>query len=424
MSGETPGPPRRRRRTGTTLARPARIRLSFTEDSEGSIRLPLPARPRWPVAIVTGILFVTFAWIAVGRLTAMGGQNVEGVFGLTVLLFQGFWVLGWSVGVLVLFLLTVALLFYRESAHITAARLVHVQQLGPLRISLEYDLAKISNLRLEETDPDHARIRFAYANGDAGMGNDVPRSTAQRHVDAIRAAIAARAGDGETPVTEEADRPRPVVAPKTAPSQPQRSVKVPPASAPSSLALLGANLIPLLGVLLLDWDLGQVMVLFWAENAVVGFYNLLKLAVVAKWAALFVGTFFVGHYGGFMAGHFLFIYYLFVRGMAETGPEAPLGTALGEVFGPLWPALLALFLSHGISFYTNFLRGREYVGRTTKQQMAEPYKRIVVLHVTIIFGGWAIMLLGTPVAALVLLIVLKAAVDLRAHRKEHAATAA
>jgi hypothetical protein len=53
--------------------------------------------------------------------------------------------------------------------------------------------------------------------------------------------------------------------------------------------------------------------------------------------------------------------------------------------------------------------------------MSEPYKRIIVMHLTIIFGGWLIMLLRSPVPALILLIALKTIVDLRAHRREHRA---
>jgi hypothetical protein len=41
------------------------------------------------------------------------------------------------------------------------------------------------------------------------------------------------------------------------------------------------------------------------------------------------------------------------------------------------------------------------------------------MHVTIIFGGWLILLLRSPGPALIRLIALKTAVDLRAHRKEH-----
>lgn len=398
------------------MARPERIRFSLSRDPAGATRLPLPSRRLWPLSIVFGVMFVIFTSVAVGVITSVKGQRVETVFDLMTLLFQGFWVLGWSVGVLVLFLLTVLLLFYSESAHLTGSRLVHVPRLGPLRIIMEYDLAKIRNLRLQGAG-DRATIRFQYGDGEHGLGNDLPRGEAESRIQTVQAAIAALG-----PGAPELHDPPPA-APAPPRSTAPRSGHRPALASPSSLALIGANLIPLAGVVALGWDLGLVMILFWAENAVVGFYNLLKLGVVAQWGALFAGPFFVGHYGGFMAAHFLFLYYLFVRGIAASGPEASAAAALTDLLVRLWPALLALLISHGISFYTNFLGLKEYVGRKVSEQMHEPYQRVVVLHVTIIFGGWAIMLLKSPIAALILLVVLKAAVDLRAHRKEHAGKA-
>ena len=53
--------------------------------------------------------------------------------------------------------------------------------------------------------------------------------------------------------------------------------------------------------------------------------------------------------------------------------------------------------------------------------MMAPYGRIILMHVTIIFGAWLILALGAPILALVLLIVLKIFSDARAHHKEHAA---
>jgi hypothetical protein len=45
----------------------------------------------------------------------------------------------------------------------------------------------------------------------------------------------------------------------------------------STLALLTANLMPLIGVLALNWDVTPIMIFYWAENLVIGFFNVLKL---------------------------------------------------------------------------------------------------------------------------------------------------
>jgi len=42
----------------------------------------------------------------------------------------------------------------------------------------------------------------------------------------------------------------------------------------------------------------------------------------------------------------------------------------------------------------------------------------MVLHMTVLFGGWVVMLLGSPLFALVVLVALKTAADVRAHRAE------
>jgi hypothetical protein len=83
--------------------------------------------------------------------------------------------------------------------------------------------------------------------------------------------------------------------------------------------------------------------------------------------------------------------------------------------------LAGLFISHGVSFFDNFLGRREYEGATMKGLMTAPYNRIVVMQLALIFGGWIILLLKSPVPALALLILLKTMLDFTAHRKEHSA---
>ena len=75
-------------------------------------------------------------------------------------------------------------------------------------------------------------------------------------------------------------------------------------------------------------------------------------------------------------------------------------------------------VSHGLSFYWNYLKNDEYQRASLNALMGQPYGRVIVLHLTVLFGGWVVMLLGSPLFALVLLVVLKTAADWRAHQAE------
>jgi hypothetical protein len=132
---------------------------------------------------------------------------------------------------------------------------------------------------------------------------------------------------------------------------PDPAVKASPVTltSASTLALIVANFFPVGGTIFLGWNLSDVMVLYWAESAVIGFFNICKIAVIDRWMALLAGPFFLGHFGGFMAIHFLFIYTIFVKGpqgMSDSGGDL---ADVAQLFVNLWPALLALFISHAYS---------------------------------------------------------------------------
>jgi hypothetical protein len=178
---------------------------------------------------------------------------------------------------------------------------------------------------------------------------------------------------------------------------------------PTSLwVLLAANAVPLLGILFLGWDLGLVMLLYWAESAVILAFSLAKLAVTAGWGALFLVPFFVVHAGLFMVVHLVFLVVLFV--------DEPASGWLSLV-RDLGLALVPFVVSHGYSFWANFRRrGESFTGHG--DVMGAFYKRIVVMHLTIIFGAFLTFSLGSPVWAVVLLVALKTAVDAGAHLLE------
>ena len=54
-----------------------------------------------------------------------------------------------------------------------------------------------------------------------------------------------------------------------------------------------------------------------------------------------------------------------------------------------------------------------------KALMTAPYQRIVTMQVALIFGGWIVLLLKSPIPALALLVLLKTVLDFSAHRNEH-----
>ena len=189
---------------------------------------------------------------------------------------------------------------------------------------------------------------------------------------------------------------------------------------PSVLALLLANVFPLIGVVALGWDTFLVLALFWVENVVIGVYTALKMLLVSSAAVparLSAALFFCVHYGIFTAVHGIFVFVVF-GSIMDSAPGDP--SAWETIVGSqvLWGALV-LLVSHGVSFVFNYIRRGEYRQAHLSAVMQEPYGRVVLLHLTIIFGGFLVMALGSPVAGLLLLVALKTVMDIRAHLRQH-----
>lgn len=181
----------------------------------------------------------------------------------------------------------------------------------------------------------------------------------------------------------------------------------------TTLMLVVVNLLPLAGVLFFGWSVYEILLLFWAENLIIGFYTVARFISLYRrngdGRVLFLIPFFCVHYGIFTLVHGIFVLALFrpedhVSGQAAMGMGIP---------------LLALLISHGASYVMNFLGNREYQGMTGQKVMTAPYRRVVVLHLTIIVGGMLVTALGEPVLALVLLVALKIVIDVITHNSEH-----
>ncbi|MDP2717797.1 MAG: DUF6498-containing protein, partial [Candidatus Micrarchaeota archaeon] len=193
---------------------------------------------------------------------------------------------------------------------------------------------------------------------------------------------------------------------------------------PSVWALLGANMVTAIGVVYLGWSPASVLLLFWAESAVIGFYTVLKMLLarqerfdapdslagkmlagaafaVVQASRLFLIGFFIVHYGIFMLVHLMFLLFFLV---SETDPLGALATvALGGA---------AYFLSHGYSFVVNFLDQKGAEKAKAKSLMMAPYPRIFLMHFVVFLGAF----FGLPA---LFLVAGKTFFDLASHLFEH-----
>jgi hypothetical protein len=197
-------------------------------------------------------------------------------------------------------------------------------------------------------------------------------------------------------------------------------------SNPLAVAVLVAvNLVPLVGVLFWGWDVATILIAYWLENGVIGLINIPKIMLAARDTPVIgpvIAGFFALHYGGFWIGHGIFVFV--IVGMATRGAFGffmgvdPIGNVARDPQVPL--IALLLLVSHGVSFFFNYMGRYEYLNTTPMKQMFQPYGRLVILHITIIVGAFFVIGLGQPVALVALLVILKTAVDLLFHLREHA----
>jgi hypothetical protein len=224
----------------------------------------------------------------------------------------------------------------------------------------------------------------------------------------------------------------------------------------SAWALVAANALPLFGVLFFGWDTFSIVFLYWVENVIIGAINVLKMIACdpdpdsVDWSQFqrreevdrmleeakrsgafdnigllnhgskfFFVPFFIFHYGMFCLVHGAFIFAIFDREAGGFGPFGGFDNAL-HVFSQehLWLGAAALAASHLWSFVVNFLGNGEYRRTAVPMLMFQPYARVVVLHVAILFGAFLAFAMGSNIVVLMLLIAGKTFLDLSQHLRE------
>lgn len=200
----------------------------------------------------------------------------------------------------------------------------------------------------------------------------------------------------------------------------------------SAIVLIASNSIPLFGVMLYGWNTFTIMLAYWTENVVIGMVTVLKMmkaqgsfpAQLASMVQLngvplssmthsgstntaervFLIPFFTMHFGLFTLVHGIFVIVMFF---------SPQASILGIVL-----SFISLCLSHLVSYKTNFIARGEYKKMSPMQLFIAPYPRIIVMHLTVILGGF-FALSHQSTYAVAVLVILKTVVDLFSHFFEH-----
>lgn len=191
---------------------------------------------------------------------------------------------------------------------------------------------------------------------------------------------------------------------------------------PLTWLAIAVDLTPVVFVLMFGWGAAPLVLLYWAENIIIGVATFARIILsgLKSWGfiggagALFLAAFFTFHYGLFCYGHGVFVF-AFAPGM-EFSPPAP---GLDGVIRMMQAAIdyapgMAIALGL-ISIYQAIAIAIDYSPTSQREtpsaivEMFSPYGRIVVLHIAIFAGAFAMAALGDPMIGVLALILLRAA---------------
>jgi len=358
-------------------------------------------------------------------------ERADKLSGLVSALFSTFWLVGWSIGIIVPFIILLTMMFGRQVVLIHSGRVDFIIGIPGIGFRISGPASEITAIELVEHDskttfPNKGKQIKISSKLDKDMtpfGSEMTLLDVSEITQAINANRETESGldDGSKAMAKMAAKLQRKSEPKaeTVDRIDQAGVAAVTITSGSTLLLIAANLVPIFGVLFFEWDLGATMILYWAETAIILVYSIVKNVVANGVAGAILSIFVTAHASAFMVMHFLFIWVIFVEPTSSDSALAnPSSAIVFAYLAALWPALLALFISHGYSLKTNFLDTHD--SQDDKEQQSEPfYSRIFMMHLTLIIGGGLSFILGQGYLALCLLILMKIVVDVRAHINHH-----
>lgn len=203
----------------------------------------------------------------------------------------------------------------------------------------------------------------------------------------------------------------------------------------SVLILLITNLLPMFGVIFLNWDVFNIILLYLTEYFIIGFFSALKIIALISffinfsrsplsikiffsiWFVLFFCIFLAILWGVFSLPFAWLLFFLrpslINNNLLITLKETFIGAGLGI-------AVVSILLSHGFSFYYNFISRKEITiwANNITRSLVVMLIRILFIYPVIFTGGLIALFFGS-LPLLLFFILYKTLIDVIIHIKEH-----
>ncbi len=171
------------------------------------------------------------------------------------------------------------------------------------------------------------------------------------------------------------------------------------------IKLLIINLIPILGVLFLDWKIFYILFFYWLENIVVGIF-FVSLGILNK---LGYGSI-LKHFSVYSVLAFSHGFVIFNLFGSEV-PGLPSGLP-GVLYMIKQPAIMISLIVLLLSYYCLFAMEQYRLAinmykRGGKELLEKPMVRIIVLHVVLVLGVAFVKELELPALTIVILVIAK-----------------
>lgn len=191
---------------------------------------------------------------------------------------------------------------------------------------------------------------------------------------------------------------------------------------PLTWLAIAVDLTPIVFVFMFGWGAAALVLLYWSENIVIGVATFVRIILsgVKSWGILgglgsvFLAAFFTVHYGMFCYGHGVFVF-SFAPGMnfdpPAPSPDALIGMVNAAIdFAPGMAIALGLIsIYQAVALVVDYWPSRNRETPVPMVEMMSPYGRIIVLHIAIFAGAFAMAVLGDPMIGMLGLILLRAA---------------